>query len=269
MSPDGATPAALVPGDVAVRAGRTRRGLFASMPPGRVLDFPAGGGEQSAALAHLGYEVISADLFPPRDRTLLEGANRKWVCADANAAMPFAPAVFDYVLCREGIEHLEDQTGFVRECDRVLKPGGRIVLTTPNVMHLSARASVFLTGQRNLRRGLINEVATLRARKGSRIYHGHAFLIDYFRLRYVLRICGFDNLAVYTDRMSATSLAMAPIVPILWASAKFSLKVAARAATRRGQRPTDARVVGELMRDVFSPALLFGRRMIVVAQRPA
>ena len=44
--------------------------------------------------------------------------------------------------------------GFLRNCARVIRPGGKIVLTTPNLMHLSARASSFLTGQRNLRRGL-------------------------------------------------------------------------------------------------------------------
>ena len=87
--------------------------------------------------------------------------------------------------------------GFLRECARVLKPGGKIIVTTPNIMHLAARMSAFLTGQRNLRRGLINEVQTLRGRNGARIYHGHAFLLDYFRARYMIRLAGFDKLEVY------------------------------------------------------------------------
>ena len=233
------------------------------MPPGLVLDIPAGGGAQSAALAQLGYRVLSADLFANGRGT----PSWSWVRADANDAMPFAAAAFDYVLCREGIEHLEDQMGFVRECARVLKPGGKIVLTTPNVMHLAARASAFLTGQRNLRRGLVNEVQTLRARNGSRLYHGHVFLLDYYRMRYILRVCGFDKLAIYTDRLSPTSIAMAPVVPLLWMSMKFAVAVSARNVRHGGQRAPDPRVTRELFADVLSPALLFGRRMIVVAER--
>jgi len=41
------------------------------------------------------------------------------------------------VLSREGIEHLENQMGFLRNCARVLAPGGRIVIITSNMMHLA------------------------------------------------------------------------------------------------------------------------------------
>ncbi|HUY27118.1 MAG TPA: class I SAM-dependent methyltransferase [Candidatus Binataceae bacterium] len=260
-------PATLVPGDIGVRSRRgmrvEMRGLFATLPPGLVLDIPAGGGEQSAALARLGYRVVSADLFANGSGT----PSWSWVRADANRTMPFRDAVFDYVLCREGIEHLEGQMAFVRECARVVKPGGKLVVTTPNVMHLSGRASAFLTGQRNLRRGLVNEVQSLRARNGTRFYHGHVFLLDYFRMRYILRVCGFDRLEVYTDSLSPTSVAMAPLVPLLWGAMKFSVAVSNRKVRPRGLRPPDPEVTRALMRDVLSPALLFGRRMIVVAER--
>ncbi len=258
-----AAPANMIAGDIAVRSRAGMRGLFGTMPPGLVLDIPAGGGAQSAALAKLGYRVLSADLFASGRGT----PSWSWVRADANAAMPFASGAFDYVLCREGIEHLEDQMGFIRECARVLKPGGTIVLTTPNVMHLAARASAFLTGQRNLRRGLVNEVQTLRARNGSRLYHGHVFLLDYYRARYILRVAGFDRLQVYTDKLSPTSIAMAPVVPILWAAMKFAVAVSSRNVRHGGQRAADPRVTRELFRHVLSPALLFGRRMILVADR--
>ncbi len=253
-----------VEGDIVVRRRGRLEGLFGAMAPGSVLDIPAGGAVQSRALAHLGYRVFSIDLFAPADRA----PGSSWICADANRALPFRDAAFDYVLSREGIEHLEDQMGFLRNCARVLRPGGRIVLTTPNMMHLSARASGFLTGQRNLRRGLINEIQTPRTQKQGRFYHGHVFMLDYYRARYMMRIAGFDRLEVYSDRWSPTAVAMTPFVPILWLAMKFSVAVSARNASRRsGQRPPRDDVTREIIRHVLSPALLFGKRMIIVAER--
>jgi SAM-dependent methyltransferase len=47
-------------------------------------------------------------------------------------ALPFADACTDVVVSSQVVEHLWDQDGFVRECARVLRPGGRLVVTTPN-----------------------------------------------------------------------------------------------------------------------------------------
>ncbi|MGH7812693.1 MAG: class I SAM-dependent methyltransferase [Candidatus Binataceae bacterium] len=263
--PPAADSPAIPPGDIIVNTRAGRRGLFATMPPGRLLDIPAGGGLQTATLLALGYRVVSVDLFSHRARR--EG--QSWIAADANAPLPCRDASFDYVLSREGIEHLTNQMGFAGECARVLRPGGKIVLTTPNLMHLSARASIFLTGQRNLRRGLVNEIQTPRGGKGPRKYHGHAFLLDYFRARYLMRLSGFERLEVYTDRVSPTSIAMAPLAAPLWAAMKFSLVVSKRNARRRGYPIAPREVTDEIVRHVLSPALLFGKRMIIVAERSA
>jgi SAM-dependent methyltransferase len=254
-------------GDVVIRRRGRSDGLFGAMKPGRVLDIPAGGAVQSRALSDLGYRVVSVDLFPAAKPE----PTSAWICADANDVLPFRDNAFDYVLSREGIEHLEDQMGFLRNCARVIRPRGKIVLTTPNLMHLSARASNFLTGQRNLRRGMINEIQTPRTRNpgGRRIYHGHAFMLDYFRARYMMRLAGFDHLKVYTDRWSPTSVAMSPIVPILWIAMKFSAAASARNARRPGHRPPRDDVTHEIISHVLSPALLYGKRMIIVADRIA
>jgi SAM-dependent methyltransferase len=252
-------------GDVVVRLRGELRGLFAQMAPGRVLDVPAGDGDQSRALQRLGFAVVAIDLFPRSG----PGAPSRMICADAARTLPLRSASFDYVLCREGIEHLEDQTGFLRECARVLVPGGTMVLTTPNVMHLAARISAALSGQRSLHRGLVNEVQTLRGRRDGRIYHGHAFLLDYFRARYMMRIAGFEHLEVFTDRLSPTSVALAPIAPTLWFAMKLAVALSARNSRKPGHKPPPRNVTSEIIHHVFSPALLFGRRMIIVARRPA
>ena len=79
--------------------------LFDRMGRALLLDIPAGAGGESARLERMGFEVVSADLFPPSD-----GApTPRWVRADCNAPLPFRTGAFDAVLSREGIEHFENQ----------------------------------------------------------------------------------------------------------------------------------------------------------------
>ncbi|MGH3761614.1 class I SAM-dependent methyltransferase [Actinophytocola sp.] len=48
------------------------------------------------------------------------------------AALPLQESTVDVVANLQVIEHLWDQAGFLRECSRVLRPGGRLLVTTPN-----------------------------------------------------------------------------------------------------------------------------------------
>jgi SAM-dependent methyltransferase len=233
--------------------------LLAAHPPGLLLDIPAGAGPVRDGARQLGYGVIEADLFP--------APGFRGVAADACAPFPFADARFDALLCMEGIEHLENQAGFLRECARVLRPGGQLILTTPNVLHLGARLSAFFTGQRLLKQGFINEITTLRGRNGDHLYHGHAFLIDVFRLRYLLRIVGLQLDAVHATSLSSTSVLLSPLVPLIWCATRYALWSGRRRQQRKGRTPALPAVERELAHLAASPALLWSRGLIVTAHR--
>jgi SAM-dependent methyltransferase len=51
-------------------------------------------------------------------------------------ALPFASAVFDIVLCTEMLEHVPDPAAVLSEIRRILKPGGRLIMTTPFLVPL-------------------------------------------------------------------------------------------------------------------------------------
>jgi SAM-dependent methyltransferase len=87
------------------------------------LDVGARAGVQTRWLQDRGYTVTSVDVDPVFDDCLK---------VDANQRLPFDDASFDLIWCSEVIEHLEQPEFALSELRRVTKPGGRLVLTTPN-----------------------------------------------------------------------------------------------------------------------------------------
>lgn len=227
----------------------------------RLLDVPSGEGPVLHEARDAGFEVIEVDLFP---RSGMRG-----VVADACKPFPFQDESFDWVLSMEGIEHFENQTEFLRECSRVLRPGGTLILTTPNILHLNARFSALCTGNRLLKHGFINEVATLRSVEGDRIYHGHAYLVDAFRLRYMLRVVGLELTGLHGTSISGSSVLMAPIFPLIWGLTHLSQRSARKRLLKSGREAPSDEIDAELRRIAFNPALLFRKKLVYVAQKPA
>jgi SAM-dependent methyltransferase len=111
--------------------------------PRRVLDAAAGQGHVGRRMAQLGYEVVSADLsFDPGQ--VFPGET---VVADFNRGLPFADRSFDGVVSVETIEHIENPWEFARELGRVTRPGGFVIVTTPNTTNVHSRALMLARGQ--------------------------------------------------------------------------------------------------------------------------
>ncbi len=241
-------------GDVAGHFGR----FFTS---GRVLDIPIGAGDNAKPLAAAGFEVWGADIVV---RPCGAPAVRVQQ-VDMTRPLPYASGSFDGILHSEGIEHVDNQLGVLKELARVLKPGGVLIVTTPNLLHLEGRLYGLLTGHpRN--RGVVAEPAAFWGREGggreaSREIFGHVFLIDAFQLRFYLIHAGLEVIDVDTARYSWKSLCLAPLLyPLVWLATQRMIR-------RRRSRlhPEQQR---EILDQILSPALLFGRKAILVARKP-
>lgn len=85
-----------------------------------------------------GIEVIAphAKRYVTLDKHLPEGLGTLPDNVELNEAtvppLPYEDASFDCVISFQVIEHIEDDVALVREMARVLRPGGRLILTTPN-----------------------------------------------------------------------------------------------------------------------------------------
>lgn len=101
--------------------------------PGQLaLDLATGGGHVALALARRGVNVAASDLTAPMlaaAQTFIRGQHvaANFICLDAQD-VPFADNTLDIVTCRLAPHHFPDVTRYVRECVRVVRPGGIVGL---------------------------------------------------------------------------------------------------------------------------------------------
>ena len=141
----------------------------------------------------------------------------------------------------------------------MLRPRAKLFLTTPNLLSLRARVAFMLTGNRAFKTW-VDEVTSVWGYADGRIYHGHAFLINYLQLRYLLWHSGLRIVEVVPNRFSWTSIGLLPLVPFVWLASRGAMQ----RAKRRNPRPE---IYREIERDLFSAALLLSSNLFVVAEK--
>jgi len=159
----------------------------------KLCDLPCGAGAFSARLAQLGANVTAVDLEAV-EPFYYDKAKR--VLADGNLKLPFADGEFDAMISIKGIEHLENPSFFVRECARVVKPGGLVILSTPNVDSYRSRRSAHIHGFHKYFRpepGAMHKMA----------WHMHP--IDMTFMRGALRKANLEIIEVAVNRMHGKS----------------------------------------------------------------
>lgn len=95
-------------------------------PGDAVLDACCGTGDLALADERAGATVTGLDFSELMlDRARLKSTTVSWVRADV-LAVPFEDAIFDVVTVGFGIRNVEDLEAALRECGRVVRPGGRL-----------------------------------------------------------------------------------------------------------------------------------------------
>jgi predicted SAM-dependent methyltransferase len=128
------------------------------------------------------------------------------VFLDARKPLPFPDGVFDCIFSEHLIEHLDYPAGMrmLRECIRVLRPGGKIRLATPNlepILHLYEDEE-----KEENRRYMIQAVEKFpKIGQAKAVFvinnffrdWGHRFIYDGQTLRGSLAAAGFENISLY------------------------------------------------------------------------
>src|SRR2546426_1775590 len=212
-----------------------------------VLDIPWGGGALRGRLRAPGLEGHGGDLV---NGFALPAA--RFTTADMNAPLPFGDGTFDAVVCIDGIEHLERPFDFVRECRRILRLGGVVIVSTPNISALRSRWRWLLTGFHNKGKVPLNE-------RDPNPWH-HVNLLSFPELRYLLHRHGFRITAVAANRVKLVSWLYLPLWPL-------AAVVTAVALHRWERDPEQRRRNVGIRRQMLAPAIAVGETMIVKAVR--
>jgi ubiquinone/menaquinone biosynthesis C-methylase UbiE len=173
-------------------------GILEKLPRGTLLDVPTGEGALAARLIEAGFEVSCCDLYPEifrlEDVEIHEG--------DLDAELPFADQSFDYVTCLEGLEHIENPQQAIREFARVLRPGGRVIVSVPNILNIEERLKWLLHGYTSHFKPISRtQLERLRAEHDNREeIAAHVNPIGYSELRYILEKNGFEIASLHRDK---------------------------------------------------------------------
>jgi SAM-dependent methyltransferase len=167
-----------------------------------VLDLGAGTGSMSQKLMEQGYAVSACDLHPE----LFQVVGVRCKRADLEQALPYQNATFDAVVCMEVLEHLDGHLRLFREVNRILKPGGRFLFSTPNIMSIKSRLRFLFTGY-------LRSFEPLGLNEGPITRHISGFSPD--RYRYMLDLAGLELGHVVTDKFSRNSLVFAWLIPLI------------------------------------------------------
>jgi len=221
--------------------------ILEPLPRGRILDCPAGEGALAEALLGAGFDVRCCDLYSELFR--LDGVEIKR--GDLSGTLPYESNSFDYITSLDGLEHIDSPPQAFREYQRLLKPGGHLIISVPNIMNIEERLKWLLYGY-------TSHFKPLSDQSKAKIHYDcagkdeiavHANPIGYNELRYYLEKNEFVIQGVYRDRKKANQWMYWPLVAFIRLLAKLT------PAARQKDRWTQ-----ELSSD---PVLLGGNTLII------
>lgn len=129
-------------------------------PRKRVLDVGCSSGYLARPLVVAGCTVVGLEVDPDAAAVAREVCEDVLVGDVETMELPFEPGSFDVVLCGDVLEHLRDPEAFLVRARPLLRPGGLLVLTTPNVANWSLRLGLLAGRWRYTERGILDRTHT-------------------------------------------------------------------------------------------------------------
>jgi 2-polyprenyl-3-methyl-5-hydroxy-6-metoxy-1,4-benzoquinol methylase len=167
------------------------REAFKMLEGEKVLDVGCASGSISQYVGQLGYKVHGIDVLESSIRIAEEFFVHENVTYEVRDIIkqPFEENSFDCILFFETIEHVQNPAEFFKEFHRILKPGGVLILSTPNATSLKNMFYALSYKKLEKRKLIINEIAKEQKHTGTHLEH--IFNWDFPVLARLLDMCGF------------------------------------------------------------------------------
>lgn len=172
--------------------------------------------------------------------------------------LPWPDASFDAVVSIEVVEHVEDQFAFLRELARIAKPGGLVIVTTPNVLNMNSRLRTLLCGF-----PLLFDPLPLSSRDPRRL-SGHIHPITPYFLAYLALRADLSEPRLLHDRRKSSA--------VFWTVLLSPLLLLARAVQRARlarKKPEILAENGQLLAQQECFDLWTSRTALLVARKPS
>ncbi len=116
---------------------------------GRVVEIGCGGGYTLEHLRVTGrcQWTCGVELFPEAARLARQRVDEVYEGNIEQMDLPIAPASVDAILCLDVLEHLIDPWGVIRKLHGLLKPGGVVIASIPNVRHFRVVLPLLFSGR--------------------------------------------------------------------------------------------------------------------------
>jgi SAM-dependent methyltransferase len=143
---------------------------------------------------------------------------------NVDQGLPYPDASFDAVVAIEVMEHTRAPYRVLSEIARVLRPGGTLIFSVPNVGHMLSRVTFAASGHYYM----FPSPSTKPANAGR--LSGHVAPLPFQYWHYGLRSAGFSDIRLHSDR---TKKGAAGLAAIFWPIVRLSTALHLRRLARR------------------------------------
>jgi 2-polyprenyl-3-methyl-5-hydroxy-6-metoxy-1,4-benzoquinol methylase len=126
----------------------------------RVLDVGCSSGYLAEPLSRRGCTVVGIELDPTAAQEAERWCERVVVGDLETMELPLEPGSFDVAVCGDIVEHLRDPVAALARLRPLLEPGGKLVVSTPNVANWAIRLSLLAGRWQYTERGILDRTHT-------------------------------------------------------------------------------------------------------------
>jgi len=214
----------------------------------KIVDIPSGYGAFVLRLKDNGFkDVVAIDI-----ENILKIEHDRFSTGDMTKDLPMKDNSVDTLVCIDGIEHIDKQFKFINEVGRVLKVGGELIISTPNISSLRSRWRWLMTGHHNKCKSPLDE-------NNPNPLH-HIGMISFPEMRYLLHTNGLVIKDVTTNRIKPISWIYAIFLPFSYLYTTLTYK-------KTGRKDGTKSINKEIKKSMFSYSVLFGETLIVKAEK--